>query len=91
MFGGAVPAAPVVDVAQALANPCVTDHGRLAEVPHAPAPGGTYRALAPPVRCAGERAPLQPAPALGADTESILRALGYDAERLARLKAARAI
>ena len=91
IFGGAVPAAPVLDVAQALENPFVTEHGRLAEVPHAPAPGGAYRALAPPVRCAGERAPLQPAPALGADTESILRALGYDAERLARLKAARAI
>jgi crotonobetainyl-CoA:carnitine CoA-transferase CaiB-like acyl-CoA transferase len=44
------------------------------------------------VRCQGERAPApQPAPELGADTESILSGLGYDAARIARLKAVRAI
>lgn len=90
-FGGAVPAAPVLDVAQALENPFVTEHGRLAEVPHAAAPGGAYRTVAPPVRCAGESVPARPAPGLGADTEDVLRRLGYDAKRIARLKAARAI
>jgi crotonobetainyl-CoA:carnitine CoA-transferase CaiB-like acyl-CoA transferase len=43
------------------------------------------------VRCQGERAPAQPAPELGADTESILSGLGYDAACIARLKAVRAI
>jgi succinate--hydroxymethylglutarate CoA-transferase len=89
-FAGAVPAAPVLDVAQALDNPFVTEHGRIASVPHAPAVGGSYRTVAPPVR-AGEAVPQRPAPDLGADTESILNALGYDGARIARLKAARAI
>jgi crotonobetainyl-CoA:carnitine CoA-transferase CaiB-like acyl-CoA transferase len=90
-FGGAVPAAPVLDVAQALENPFVTEHERLAAVPHAPAPGGAYRVVAPPVRCAGDTAPARPAPELGADTETILRRLGYDEARIARLKSAGAI
>ena len=90
-FGGAVPAAPVLDVAQALENPFVTEHGRLAAVPHAAAPSGAYRVVAPPVRCAGESAPARPAPVLGADTESVLRGLGYDAARIARLRASGAI
>jgi crotonobetainyl-CoA:carnitine CoA-transferase CaiB-like acyl-CoA transferase len=55
-FGGGVPAAPVLDVAQALENPFVTEHGRLFDVPHAAAAGGAYRAVAPPVRCPDERA-----------------------------------
>jgi crotonobetainyl-CoA:carnitine CoA-transferase CaiB-like acyl-CoA transferase len=90
-FGGGVPAAPVLDVAQALENPFVTEHGRLFDVPHAAAAGGAYRAVAPPVRCAGESAPTRPAPALGADTEADLRGLGYDAARIARLRASGAI
>jgi crotonobetainyl-CoA:carnitine CoA-transferase CaiB-like acyl-CoA transferase len=90
-FGGGVPAAPVLDVAQALENPFVTEHGRLFDVPHAAAAGGAYRAVAPPVRCAGERAPTRPAPALGADTEDVLCGLGYDPARIARLRAAGAI
>jgi crotonobetainyl-CoA:carnitine CoA-transferase CaiB-like acyl-CoA transferase len=90
-FGGAVPAAPVLDVAQALENPFVAEHGRLAAVPHAAAPGGAYRVVAPPVRSAGETVPGRAAPALGADTETILRRLGYDEARIARLKAAGAV
>ena len=90
-FGGAVPAAPVLDVAQALENPFVTEHGRLFDVPHPAAPRGAYRVVAPPVRCTGESAPARAAPALGADTESVLRSLGYDAARIARLKAAGAV
>jgi succinate--hydroxymethylglutarate CoA-transferase len=91
IFGGAVPAAPVLDVAQALDNPFVTAHERIFSVPHPPASGGSYRMLAPPVRAGDERAPAQPAPELGADTESLLQELGYDASRISRLRAARAI
>ncbi|MGQ0523859.1 MAG: CaiB/BaiF CoA transferase family protein [Betaproteobacteria bacterium] len=91
IFGGAVPAAPVLDVAQALDNPFVTDHERILNVPHAPAAGGSYRMVAPPVRVAGERSPPQPAPELGADTESILQELGYDTGRISGLRAAGAI
>ncbi|MBI4205365.1 MAG: CoA transferase [Betaproteobacteria bacterium] len=91
IFAGTVPAAPVLDVAQALENPFVTEYGRLADVPHAAAPGGAYRTVAPPVRGADNSASARPAPALGADTEDILRRLGYDDARIQRLKAAGAI
>jgi len=90
-FAGSVPAAPVLDVAQALDNPFVTEHGRLADVPHAAAACGVYRTVAPPVRGADNSAAARPAPALGAHTEDILRGLGYDDARIQRLKAAGAI
>ncbi|HET9663285.1 MAG TPA: CoA transferase [Burkholderiales bacterium] len=91
LFGGAVPAAPVLDLAQALENPFVTETNRLATVPHPAAPGGSYRMVAPPLRFDGHGPPQRPAPDLGADTESVLRELGYGAERIARLRAAGAI
>jgi succinate---hydroxymethylglutarate CoA-transferase len=79
-----VPAAPVNDVAAALESPLVQGEGRVLEVPH-PA-RGTVRLLANPVRVPGEQHPARPAPALGADTEAILRDLGYDAARIAALR-----
>ena len=91
IFAGAVPAAPVLDVAQALENPFVTGHNRILSVPHAGAAEGSYRMVAPPVRLAAETAPQRPAPELGADTDAVLHELGYDAGRIARLKAAGAI
>jgi alpha-methylacyl-CoA racemase len=50
------------------------------------------RLLGPPVRLS--RTPgdgTRPGPALGADTEAVLAALGYDAEQVERLKAAGAV
>jgi crotonobetainyl-CoA:carnitine CoA-transferase CaiB-like acyl-CoA transferase len=86
-FAGVVPAAPINDLAQALDNPFVTENGRLQTIPHASR--GSYRMVAPPVRCAGEEAPARPAPALGEHTDELLRELGYDAARIAALKAAK--
>ena len=87
-FAGVVPAAPVNDVAAALDNPYVVETGRLQTVEHAA--DGPYRLVAPPVRTA-EPAPARPAPDLGADTQSVLQGLGYDAARIAALRAAGAI
>jgi crotonobetainyl-CoA:carnitine CoA-transferase CaiB-like acyl-CoA transferase len=84
IFAGAVPAAPINDLAQALDNPFVTEHGRLQALPHPVR--GPYRMVAPPVRCAGEEAPATPAPALGEHTEALLRELGYDAARIRALR-----
>ena len=84
-FAGVVPAAPVNDVAAALDNPYVAETGRLQTVKHKA--DGPYRLVAPPVRTA-EPAPARPAPDLGADTESVLEGLGYDAARIAALRAA---
>ena len=80
LFAGSVPAAPINDLAQALENPFVTEHGRLQTLPHAVK--GSYRMVAPPVRCAGEEAPARPAPGLGEHTDALLRELGYDAARI---------
>ena len=84
LFAGAVPAAPIHDLAQALENPFVTEHGRLQTLPY-PATG-SYRMVAPPVKCAGEEAPARPAPALGEHTEVLLRELGYDDARIRALR-----
>jgi crotonobetainyl-CoA:carnitine CoA-transferase CaiB-like acyl-CoA transferase len=88
-FAGAVPAAPINDLAQALDNPFVTEHGRLQELPHPVK--GTYRMVAPPVRCAGEEPPARAAPQLGEHTEALLKELGYDAARIRALREAKVI
>ena len=83
-FAGTVPAAPIYDLAQALENPFVTEHGRLQTLAHPTE--GPYRMVAPPVRCPGEDAPARPAPALGEHTETLLRELGYDGARIRSLR-----
>ena len=83
-FAGAVPAAPINDLAQALDNPFVKQHGRLQTLPHPTR--GSYHMIAPPVRCRDE-APARPAPALGEHTEALLREMGYDSSRIGELRA----
>jgi crotonobetainyl-CoA:carnitine CoA-transferase CaiB-like acyl-CoA transferase len=83
-FAGEVPAAPVNDVAAALANPFVAETGRIAEYPHPTA--GAVRMLAPPFRCPGETLPTRAAPPLGADTRDILESLGYAPGEIDRLQ-----
>jgi crotonobetainyl-CoA:carnitine CoA-transferase CaiB-like acyl-CoA transferase len=83
IFAGAVPAAPINDLAQALENPFVTEQGRLQTIPHATK--GSYRMVAPPVRTSGEEAPARAAPVLGEHTDELLREIGYDAARIRKL------
>jgi crotonobetainyl-CoA:carnitine CoA-transferase CaiB-like acyl-CoA transferase len=89
LFAGVVPAAPINDLAQALENPFVTEHGRLQTLPHRQR--GSYRMVAPPVQCAGEAPPARPAPALGEHTESLLREIGYDDARIRALRESKII
>jgi crotonobetainyl-CoA:carnitine CoA-transferase CaiB-like acyl-CoA transferase len=88
-FAGSVPAAPINDLAQALDNPFVTEHGRLQTLPHRQR--GSYRMVAPPVQCAGEAPPARPAPALGEHTDGLLREIGYDAARIRALRESKVI
>jgi crotonobetainyl-CoA:carnitine CoA-transferase CaiB-like acyl-CoA transferase len=88
-FAGAVPAAPIYDLAQALENPFVTEHGRLQTLPHRQR--GSYRMVASPVRCAGEEPPARPAPALGEHTDEVLRGIGYDDARIRELRDSKVI
>ena len=83
-FAGAVPAAPLNDVAQALENPFVTERGRIQELSQ---PGGQkFRLLATPVQLPGEIFPARPGPTLGGDTDAVMEELGYDADKRAQLR-----
>jgi len=84
MFAGKVPAAPVLDVAQAMENPFVREQGRIVDFQHpehGPLPG-----VASAVRAGGVEHPAVAAPTLGQDTDAILASLGYAAEDVAALR-----
>ncbi len=83
-FTGQVPAAPVYDVAQALDNPFVAEAGRV--IPFHRPDGAPVRLVGNPVRCPGVPLPSRAAPAMGADTEALLKSLGYDDPRILALK-----
>ncbi|HVL35875.1 MAG TPA: CoA transferase [Burkholderiales bacterium] len=88
-FAGAVPAAPIYDVAQALENPYVKQSTRIESIP---VPGGApLRLLTNPLR--GEGLPLagRAAPTLGADTEAVLAQAGFSAEEVRALRDARIV
>ena len=88
-LGGAVPAAPVHDVAQALDSPFVAATGRLAD--YARPDGTTWSGLAAPIRVEGETPPQRAAPTMGADTDDLLREVGYGKAEIADLRARRVI
>ena len=88
-LSGKVPVAPVTDVKQALDNPFVAE--RKGVVDFAYADGRKARLIASPIRCSDAEPPARAAPSLGADTDALLAQLGYGAERIAALRAARAV
>lgn len=81
-FGGSVPAAPVLDVAEALDNPFAIEQDRIVAFEHAGR--GAIKGVASPVRVGGTDLPRRSAPALGADSDALLAELGYsEADRAA--------
>ena len=81
-----VPCGPINDVRSALADPQTAARGLVTEVEH-PA-FGTARWIASPVRVGEVPAEHRRAPGLGEHTDTVLReVLGYDAERIVRLRA----
>jgi crotonobetainyl-CoA:carnitine CoA-transferase CaiB-like acyl-CoA transferase len=74
-FKGIIPISPVYDMAQALDNPFVEELNMITEVDHPDRPG--MRVLNNPIRLNGERVPIKRAPKLGADTDEILKNIGY--------------
>lgn len=75
LMAGRVPAAPVLTLAQALDNPYLADSGGIATPGHPLRPG--FRTLASPLRLDGQRPAARPAPALGADTGTVLAQAGF--------------
>jgi crotonobetainyl-CoA:carnitine CoA-transferase CaiB-like acyl-CoA transferase len=88
IFAGAVPVAPVHDLADALDSDFLAERGGVRTVPHPVRPD--LKLVANPLRV-GADMPDRPAPPLGADTAAILAELGYDADEIAALEAAAAI
>jgi crotonobetainyl-CoA:carnitine CoA-transferase CaiB-like acyl-CoA transferase len=85
-LAGRVPAAPVLTLEDALANPYAAESGAVSACDHPARPG--LRLIANPVRVDGARAPLRPAPALGADTRAVLAEAGFAPAEIAALAAA---
>ncbi len=86
LFAGRVPAAPVLDIAQAIDNPFVAERGGV-ESFSGSAHGADVRMLASPIRLPGENLPTHAAPALGEHTEIVLDDLGLSRDEQASLKA----
>jgi crotonobetainyl-CoA:carnitine CoA-transferase CaiB-like acyl-CoA transferase len=83
-FSGRVPAAPVNDIAQALENPFAIERGAIQDFQYPD--GRAARMVACPIRVSGTQLPTRAAPALGADTVTLLREVGYDTAEIAELK-----
>ena len=88
-LGGKVPVAPVHDVASALDAPFAQERERIVEFDHPE--HGPIRGIASAVRVAGAELPTKAAPGLGQDTESVLRAAGFDEDRIRLLREQRVV
>lgn len=83
-LGGAVPAAPVRSVAEALRSPAALEQGRIGTVD---LPGGqALQLLRSPLRYTKPEPELRAAPNRGADTDALLAELGLDAAERQRLR-----
>ena len=84
-FAGQVPAAPVNDVRAALENPFLRERGSLRDYERDA--GMPVRMVAMPILAGDEALPRRAAPALGADTEAVLRDAGFSSGAIRELRA----
>ena len=83
LFDGIVPAAPILDVEEALDNPFVAETGRIQDVPVTPETA--TRILRNPIRCDDDLS-LERPPVLGEHTRSELLAHGYGESQIGDLR-----
>lgn len=86
-FAGRVPAAPILDVSQALANPLVAERGLVREARDESADRASFGLLANPIRTGDAPAFDRAAPGLGQHTGELLEALGYGRDAIEALRA----
>ncbi len=87
-----VPAGPVLDLADALAQPQIADRGMIGIFTNPPGVERDISLARPGIKIDGD--PLRteaPPPTLGADTDSILAQLGYTAVEIDQLKSEQAV
>ncbi|MBP2367024.1 CaiB/BaiF CoA transferase family protein [Pseudonocardia parietis] len=92
MYAASIPCAPVRDVAGALTDPHTLERDLVAETEHEAF--GQVRSLRSAVRVGppgADRVPTRPAPAMGADTDRVLRELGYDDATITALRSSGAL
>ncbi|MDA8253574.1 MAG: CoA transferase [Rhodospirillales bacterium] len=85
LFAGRVPAAPVNDLRAALDNPFVAERDLIRRFRRDDGEG--LRMVATPIRAEGEALPLRAAPALGADTDAVLREAGFSDDAIRDMRA----
>ncbi|MEM6934429.1 MAG: CaiB/BaiF CoA-transferase family protein [Pseudomonadota bacterium] len=92
MNAAGVPAGLVLSVPEILSHPQVRERDLIGEYEDVPGVGRSVRFARTGAKFAGESpATDRPPPKLGADTDSILTELGYNAEEIARLRTSGAI
>ncbi|MBS0241783.1 MAG: CoA transferase [Proteobacteria bacterium] len=89
-FAGKVPAAPVLDIKQALDNPFVAEQGGIRTYTGSDH-GRDIRMLGSPIRVGNETLPARAAPSLGQHTDEVLRTLGLAPETIASLRKKRVV
>lgn len=84
LLKGKVPVAAVNSLEQAMDNPFLEEIGMIDYVDHPDRPG--IKVLTSPIKMDGERLPTEAGPLLGADSDAILAAIGYDADAIDDLR-----
>ncbi len=84
LLEGSVPVAPVYSLDQALDNPWLETIGMRDTVSHPDNP--EMNVLSSPIKLNGKRLPNKAGPLLGADNDTVLVEIGYDAEAIGALR-----
>jgi crotonobetainyl-CoA:carnitine CoA-transferase CaiB-like acyl-CoA transferase len=84
LFGGRIPAAPVLNPRQALDNPFIQQRGNIQELRDSE--DNTLQVLAPCIDAGVDRSTDTAAPTLGQHTDEILKSVGFDQSSIDKLR-----
>ena len=84
-----IPCAPVQSMKELLNDPSLRASGSIVEVPHKAR--GSYFTVGSPIKFSDMKPEIKGSPLLGEHTDEVLAGLGYNAEQIAQLHAAKAV